>query len=94
MAARTFISFDWAIKKVLKLFLKNSDIKEDFTAKGLSEAKLILRYENMTAADRAAYDRHRENRRIEKSVIAFATKLTLEEIMQLENGEDIDKEED
>ena len=104
-------------------FLKNSDIKENFTAKGLSEAKLILRYENMAPADRAAYDRHRENRRIEKSVtetaidkgkrigrietaknllsvgteksvIAFATKLTLEEITQIENGEDIDKEED
>lgn len=104
-------------------FLKKSEIKDEFTAKGMSEAKEVLRYENMSETDKAAYKRHIENRRIEMSVtetaidkgkrqgfievakalisagtdknlIAFATKLTIEEITKIEKGEEIDKEEE
>ncbi len=53
-------------------FLKNSEIKDDFTAKGMAEAKLILRYENMKPDDQAAYKRHIENRRIEMGVVETA----------------------
>ena len=53
-------------------FLKKSEIKDNFTAKGMAEAKLALRYENMKPEDQAAYKRHIENRRIEKSVTSTA----------------------
>lgn len=53
-------------------FLKNSEIKDNFSAKGMAEAKLVLRYENMQIEDQMAYKRHIENRRIEKSVIETA----------------------
>lgn len=53
-------------------FLKNSEIKDDFTAKGLNEAKKVLQYENMSKADKDAYERHVYNVRIEKSVIETA----------------------
>ncbi len=53
-------------------FLKKSEIKDNFTAKGMAEAKLALRYENMKPEDQAAYKRHVENRRIEKSVTETA----------------------
>lgn len=73
MAERTFISFDWAIKKVLKrCFFKKSEIKDEFTAKGMTEAKQVLRYENMEWADQEAYKRHIENRRIEMGVMETA----------------------
>ncbi len=42
-------------------FLKNSDIKADFTAKGMEQAKEVLKYENMEHADKIAYKRHIEN---------------------------------
>jgi predicted transposase/invertase (TIGR01784 family) len=53
-------------------FLKNSEIKDEFTAKGLDEAKKVLKYENMSKADKEAYERHVYNVRIEKSVIETA----------------------
>jgi hypothetical protein len=53
-------------------FLKKSEIKDTFTAKGMSEAKLVLRYENMKPEDQVAYKRHIENRRIEMGVTETA----------------------
>lgn len=53
-------------------FLKNSEIKDEFTAKGLDEAKKVLKYENMSTEDKSAYERHVYNVRIEKSVIETA----------------------
>lgn len=53
-------------------FLKKSEIKEDFTAKGMNEAKQVLRYENMSSEDKNAYERHIENRRIEMGVTETA----------------------
>lgn len=40
--------------------------------KEISEAKLVLRYENMKPEDQFAYNRHIENRRIELSVTETA----------------------
>ncbi len=53
-------------------FLKKSEIKDEFTAKGMTEAKEVLRYENMKVEDQIAYKRHIENRRIEMSVTETA----------------------
>ena len=53
-------------------FLKNSEIKDGFKAKGMERAKSVLRYETMTETDKQAYRRHIENRRIENSVIETA----------------------
>ncbi len=49
-------------------FLKNSEVKDNFKAKGLDKAKEKLRYENLTEEDQKMYNRFQENRRIEKSV--------------------------
>ncbi len=53
-------------------FLKNSEIKDTFKAKGMERAKSVLRYETMAQDDKQAYKRHIENRRIENAVIATA----------------------
>ena len=53
-------------------FLKNSEIKDEFTAKGLEQAKQVLKFENMSRADKDAYERHIYNQRIEISVIETA----------------------
>ncbi len=49
-------------------FLKNSEIKDSFKAKGLDKAKEKLRYENLSDEEKKLYDRFQENRRIENSV--------------------------
>ncbi|GAB4185972.1 MAG: Rpn family recombination-promoting nuclease/putative transposase [Thermoflexibacter sp.] len=49
-------------------FLKNSEVKDEFKAKGLDKAKEKLRYESLTEEEKKMYDRFQENRRIENSV--------------------------
>jgi predicted transposase/invertase (TIGR01784 family) len=49
-------------------FLKNSEVKDSFKAKGLDKAKEKLSYENLTDEDKKMYNRFQENSRIEKSV--------------------------
>ena len=49
-------------------FLKNSEVKDTFRAKGLDKAKEKLRYESLTDEEKKMYDRFQENRRIENSV--------------------------
>jgi predicted transposase/invertase (TIGR01784 family) len=49
-------------------FLKNSEVKDSFKAKGLDKAKEKLRYESLTEEEKKMYDRFQENRRIENSV--------------------------
>jgi predicted transposase/invertase (TIGR01784 family) len=53
-------------------FLKNSEIKAEFRAKGLQEAAEKLKEDTLTEAERIAYKRFQENRRIERSVIETA----------------------
>lgn len=55
-------------------FLKNSEVKDGFRAKGLDKAKEKLRYESLTDEEKKMYDRFQENRRIEISV-EYTTKL-------------------
>ncbi len=49
-------------------FLKNSEVKDDFKAKGLDKAKEKLQYESLSEEEKKMYDRFQENRRIENSV--------------------------
>jgi predicted transposase/invertase (TIGR01784 family) len=49
-------------------FLKNSEVKDTFKAKGLDAAKENLRYESLTDEEKKMYNRFQENRRIENSV--------------------------
>ncbi|MDR0371503.1 MAG: PD-(D/E)XK nuclease family transposase [Prevotellaceae bacterium] len=51
------------------LFLKTGDIPENVTAKGLSEARELLRIDRMNQAERSAYNAHTEALRYQKSVI-------------------------
>ena len=53
-------------------FLKNSEIKDDFKAKGLDEAREKMRYENLDKKSKLIYNRFQEGVRIEKSVIYTA----------------------
>ncbi|NEP55553.1 MAG: Rpn family recombination-promoting nuclease/putative transposase [Symploca sp. SIO2G7] len=50
-------------------FLKKSQIKEEFTAQGLAEAKANLLVDSLSEAERANYLRFMENRRYEISII-------------------------
>ncbi|NEP55935.1 MAG: Rpn family recombination-promoting nuclease/putative transposase [Symploca sp. SIO2G7] len=50
-------------------FLKKSQIKEEFTAQGLAEAKENLLVDSLSEEERANYVRYMENRRYEISII-------------------------
>ena len=50
-------------------FLKKSQIKEEFTAQGLAEAKENLLVDSLSEQERANYLRYMENRRYEVSMI-------------------------
>ena len=70
-------NFDDVAKNTLDewvYFLKNSEVKESFRAKGLQEASETLKEDTLTEEERRAYRRFQENRRIERSVIETAIK--------------------
>ncbi|SFV60680.1 hypothetical protein MNB_SV-12-204 [hydrothermal vent metagenome] len=50
-------------------FLKNSKIKDSFTAKGLKKAKKEFDVLNMEEKDRIAYSKYQSNRHYEASMI-------------------------
>jgi len=50
-------------------YLKNDEIKDDFRAKGLSEAKEILKVDKLNEEDRRAYKRYWENKSYEASIL-------------------------
>jgi predicted transposase/invertase (TIGR01784 family) len=64
-------------------FLKNSEVKDNFKAKGLDKAKEKLRYENLTEEDKKMYNRFQENRRIEISV-EYTAKLEAKQERNIE----------
>ena len=53
-------------------FLKNSEIKDEFQARGLAQAKDNLKIDNLSPAERAAYQKYLEDKRYEMSVIESA----------------------
>lgn len=66
-------------------FLKNSEIKDTFKAKGLDKAKERLVYEKLSETDKKVYDRFQESLMIEKSVTETARLEGIEE--GIEKGE-------
>lgn len=71
-------------------FLKNSEVKDNFKAKGLDKAKEKLRYENLTAEQKKMYDRFQDNRRIQISV-EYTAKLEAEQKAKEEKAIEIAK---
>ena len=70
-------NFDDVAKNTLDewvYFLKNSEIKDSFKAKGLKEASEKLKEDSLTEEEKIAYRRFQENRRIERSEIETALK--------------------
>ncbi|NER48458.1 MAG: Rpn family recombination-promoting nuclease/putative transposase [Symploca sp. SIO1A3] len=68
-------------------FLRNSEIKEEFAAKGMVEAKETLRVNNLSEQDRAAYKRYMENKSYEASIRStqeFEAQWQIEQIEQAE----------
>ena len=53
-------------------FLKNSEIKDEFQARGLAQAKDNLKIDNLSPAERTAYQKYLEDKRYEMSVIESA----------------------
>ncbi|NES19886.1 MAG: hypothetical protein F6K41_13375 [Symploca sp. SIO3E6] len=51
-------------------FLKNSEIKEEFSAQGLTEAKDRLREEYLSEEESAVYKRYLQDRQYETSIIS------------------------
>ncbi|NER93354.1 MAG: Rpn family recombination-promoting nuclease/putative transposase [Symploca sp. SIO1B1] len=51
-------------------FLKNSEIKEEFSAQGLTEAKERLREEYLSEEESAVYKRYLQDKQYEKSIIS------------------------
>ena len=64
-------------------FLKNSEVKDGFKAKGLDKAKEKLQYESLTEEEKKMYDRFQENRRIENSVTYTAKQEKAIEIAKM-----------
>lgn len=50
-------------------YLKNDEIKDDFKAKGLAEAKELLKIDKLNEEDRRAYKRYWENKSYEASIV-------------------------
>ncbi|NES25660.1 MAG: Rpn family recombination-promoting nuclease/putative transposase, partial [Symploca sp. SIO3E6] len=68
-------------------FLKNSEIKEEFGAKGMVEAKETLRVNNLSEQERAAYNRYMDNKSYEASILStqeFEVQWQIEQIEQAE----------
>ncbi|MEY4938107.1 MAG: hypothetical protein RIS64_4468 [Bacteroidota bacterium] len=72
-------------------FLKNSEIKDSFKAKGMKRAKTVLNVERMSLEERRAYQRHIENRRIENSVLETAVDKAVDRTRRLEKIETAQK---
>jgi predicted transposase/invertase (TIGR01784 family) len=53
-------------------YLKNDQIRDDFTAQGLDKARELLAFDNLADAEKKAYLREIENRRIRDSEVVTA----------------------
>ncbi|MBI5417461.1 Rpn family recombination-promoting nuclease/putative transposase [Candidatus Poribacteria bacterium] len=65
-------------------YLKNDEIKDEFKAKGLAEAKEVLKVDKLPESERRAYKRHLENEHYAASMV---------ETMKIEAEDRIRKEE-
>ncbi len=77
-------------------FLKNNHIKEEFSAKGMIQAKETLRVSNLSEEERAAYSLYRKNKSYEATMLntqEFETQWQLEqaEIRGMQQGKHEEK---
>ena len=63
-------------------FLKNSEVKSEFDAKGIKEVEEKLRYEKLSKTDKKIYERFQENRMIQRNV-EETRQIELQEIKRL-----------
>ena len=72
-------------------YFKHNEILDSFKAKGLIEAKEVLKSDRMTAQEKKAYEGHLENMRYEKSMIESSIGIGLleGEKIGIEKGEKI-----
>ena len=75
-------------------YLKNTEIPENFTARGLKEASQQLLYDNLSDEEKRAYDHHLQQTRYEQNSIddAFSKGCAEGEAIGLEKGEAIGEE--
>jgi hypothetical protein len=64
-------------------FLKNSEVKEGFRAKGLREASEKLKEDSLGEEEKAAYRRFQDSRRMERSEIETALKEGMEKGLEV-----------
>ncbi|NES22362.1 MAG: Rpn family recombination-promoting nuclease/putative transposase [Symploca sp. SIO3E6] len=74
-------------------FLRNSEIKEEFAAKGMVEAKETLRVNNLSDSERAAYNRYMDNKSYEASILSTQEFEVQWQIEQIEEAKMIAREE-
>jgi len=74
-------------------FLRNSEIKEEFAAKGMAEAKDTLRVNNLSDSERAAYNRYMDNKSYEASILSTQEFEAQWQIEQMEEAKMIAREE-
>jgi len=68
-------------------FLRNSEIKDEFAAKGMVEAKETLRVNNLSDTERAAYNRYMDNKSYEASILStqeFEAQWQIEQIEEVQ----------
>jgi predicted transposase/invertase (TIGR01784 family) len=89
--------FDNAAKDSLDewiYYLKNTEIPDHFTARGLKEARELLQYDKLSTNEKQAYDFHLDQTRYEQNVIddAYASGRFEGEAIGMEKGEAIGME--
>lgn len=73
-------------------FLKNSEIKDEFTARGIAEAKKVLRKDEMSEPERIQYEHFVKEQRIRESEIESAILEVEEKLMRVIEDERAEKE--
>jgi len=71
-------------------YLKNNEIKDNFTAKGINEARELWRLDKLTDAERINYDNHLKNLRDEASKM-FTLKVDAEDKVKKQRSIEIAK---
>lgn len=69
-------------------YLKNNEIKESFTAKGINKAKKLWRLDNLTELEQKKYLRHLEDLRYDASM-AWSLKVDAEDRVKKANSKEI-----
>ena len=71
-------------------YLKNNEIKDDFTAKGIDKAKKLWRLDKLSEEERKIYQKHLENLRYGASM-AWTLKVDAEDRVKKERDKEIAK---